>query len=284
MSIWLIILTYHTRNSVNPTERVGYDEAMKLTVLGSGCSIPSPNRSASAYLLETSGGNILLDCSPSSLQRMAAEHLDWAGLDAIWISHFHLDHVGGLPALLSSLRHAPQTENRIKPLTIYGPPGLGELLAAWDASGNYRLFEQRFGVEVMEVVTLEPFLIVPGVEAVAFKSPHTAESHAIHFRDAEATLVFTSDTGMDPAIAAIANGVDLLLMECSFVRDKPVGMHLELAEAMHIVRKARPKRVMLTHLYPQWDDVDFQTEVTAFQPFCEVIKAEDGLRMSIPQL
>ena len=56
--------------------------------------------------------------------------------------------------------------------------------------------------------------------------------------------------------------VDLLVLECSFVRDKPVKKHLELAEAMHLIRKARPKRAMLTHLYPEWDELDFVKEMT----------------------
>lgn len=214
---------------------------------------------------------------------MADERLDWAGLNAIWISHFHLDHVGGLAPFVFSLKHAPQAEARTKPLIIYGSPGLRELLTAFDAAGNYRLLEQRFPVEIIEIIALEPFEIAAGVEAVAFKTPHTDESHGIHIRDGQTTVVFTSDTGMDPAIAAIASGVDLLLLECSFIRGKPVERHLELAEAMYLIRKAQPKRVVLTHLYPEWDEVEFDGEVAAFDPPCEVIEAKDGLKLNIPE-
>lgn len=254
---------------------------MELTVLGSGTSVPHAKRSSSALWLETSGGSVLLDCSPSSIHRIAEERLDWTNLDAIWISHFHLDHFGGLAPFLFSMKHAPQTQQRSKPLKILGGKGLRPLIDAIDAAGNYRLLQQRFPVEIVEVTTLEMFEVLPGVEAVPLKTPHTDESHAIHIRDGEKTLVFTSDTGPDEAISAFANGVDLLLMECSFVRNKPVKTHLELAEAMYLIRKAKPKRAMLTHFYPEWDDDGFQAEIRRFEPMCEVVEAVDGLKLKI---
>ncbi len=253
--------------------------SMKLVVLGSGTSVPHPTRSSSGYWLETSGGTVLLDCSASIGSRMAANGLDWPNLDAIWISHFHLDHVGGLAPLLAGTKHAEQMKRRTKPLRIFGPQGLKKLIASFSDAHNYRLLEQPFPVEITEIETLEPFEIVNGVEATAMKTPHTPESHAIHIRDGETTLVYTADTGFDESLSTLANRVDLLILECSFVKDKPAQKHLELAEAIHLIRKANPKRAMLTHFYPEWDDVDFEEELAKFSPMCEVIEATDGLQL-----
>lgn len=255
---------------------------MKLTVIGSGTSVPHPKRSGSGFWLDTSGGSVLLDCSPSSIHRMAEENLAWAELDAIWISHFHLDHVGGLAPFLFSLKHAPQTWQRTRPLSVYGGAGLRELVERFDAAGNYRFLQQHFPIEIIEVAALEPFEILPGVEAVAMKTPHTDASHAIHIRDTDGkTLVFTADTGLDKGLSALANGVDLFVLECSFVTEKAVELHLHLPEAMYLIRKAQPKRAMLMHFYPEWDEVDFKTEVGKFEPFCEVIEATDGLTLDL---
>ena len=255
---------------------------MKLTVLGSGTTIPHPTRSSSGYWIEAGGGKLLLDCSAPVPMRMAHEMLDWPELDAIWISHFHLDHCGGLAPFLAGTKHAPEMKERTKPLRIFGPEGLKGLLNGFDAVNNYRLFEQPFPVVVIEIEALEKFEILPGVEAVACKTPHTDESHAIHLSDTDGkTLVYTADTGFSEVLAAFMNMADLLILECSYPKDKPVQKHLELAEAMYLVRKARPKRVVLTHLYPEWDRVDFAVEVAKFSPPCEVIEAVDGLRLDI---
>jgi ribonuclease BN (tRNA processing enzyme) len=70
-------------------------------------------------------------------------------------------------------------------------------------------------------------------------------------------------------------------MECSFPKQKETHIHLELAEAMHLVRQAKPKRAMLTHFYAMWDDVNFDAAVNEFSPGCEVLQAEDGMRINI---
>ncbi|MGI8468063.1 MAG: MBL fold metallo-hydrolase [Pyrinomonadaceae bacterium] len=254
---------------------------MKLTILGSGTSVPHPTRNSPGYWLETENGSILLDCSASAIHRMARENLDWANLDAIWISHFHLDHIGGLAPFLFGIKYAPETQNRQKPLKIFGARGLKKLLKTFDAGGDYKLFKQSFPIEIIEVESLDKFEILKNAEAVALKTPHTAESLAIHICADDKTLVYTSDTGFTIVLGDFARTVDLLLMECSFFKNKPVEKHLELSEAMHIARYAKPKKVLLAHFYPEWDAVNFAEEVKNFSPSCEIIQARDGLKLEI---
>lgn len=255
---------------------------MNLTVLGSGTSIPHPERSGSGYWLETTGGTLLLDCSSAVPLRMAQEGLDWPKLDAIWISHFHLDHCAGLPPFLAGTKHVEEMKKRTKPLKIFGPPGIKDLMIGFNGVNNFRLLEQPFPVEILEIEELEKFEILPGVEAVAMSTPHTGESHAIHIRDMGGkTLVYSADTGFSETLSSFARGADLFILECTFVRDKPVKKHLELAEAIFLIRKAKPKRAMLTHFYPVWDAVNFDKELANFDAMCEVIEANDGFRLEI---
>lgn len=261
---------------------------MKLTILGSGTSVPHPRRASAAHWLQTSAGSILLDVSADAAHRMAQEHLDWTNLDAIWVSHFHLDHLGGLPTFLFGTKWAPQTQSRTKPLRIFGPAGLKRIMKTIAESNNYPLFDQPFPLEIAEIVegqTSREFEMLPGVIASTFSTPHTDESLALKLKeglndDDSKSFVYTSDTGFSENLVPFARGVDLLLMECSFRRNKPVQKHLELADAMQLAEQCNPGRVVLTHLYPEWDGVDLEAEARALWSG-ETIAAFDGLQLEI---
>jgi ribonuclease BN (tRNA processing enzyme) len=254
---------------------------MKLTILGSGTSVPHPHRSSPAFWLETEGEGLLLDIGPDAAHRMAEERLDWPNLSAIWISHFHLDHFGGLAPLLFSLKWAPQTQDRTKPLRIFGPRGLQQLVQTINDANNYRLLAQQFPIEITEVDVGNDFEIVPGVTASTMKTPHTAESLALRLTDKSATrFVYTSDTGFTEDLFSFAQHVDLLLIESSFRRKVPVVKHLELAEAMRVASECAPGKLVLTHLYPEWDGIDLAAEAQAFWPG-KVVEAIDGLVIKV---
>jgi ribonuclease BN (tRNA processing enzyme) len=257
---------------------------MEIIVLGSGTANPHPKRSSAAFWLETGGGTVMLDFGASALHRLAQERLDWPNLDAVWISHFHLDHCCGFPAYLFATKYAPETRDRTKLLRVYGGKGIRNLIENFDTVNSYGLFNQRFPIDVVEIEPLGKFEILPGVGAIAMKTPHTEESLAIRIKDsAGQTLVYTSDTGFGKEIAAFAREVDLFITESSFFKDKKTEIHLELAEAMYLIRKAKPKRAMLTHFYAEWDQMDFDREVKRFEPPCEIIQAFDGLRLDLSE-
>ncbi len=254
---------------------------MQLIVLGSGTSVPHPHRASTTHWLETERGKLLLDISADAPHRMAEEKLDWVGLDAIWISHFHLDHSGGLAPYLFGMRSAPQTQQRTKPMNIYAGAGFERVLKAFDQANNYKLFKQPFPLKVTELKPGSEFEILPELTANTFSTPHTPESQALRLTNSDGRIVvYTSDTGFSNELAEFAAGADLLVMECSFFKDKPVTTHLKLDEALQLARTAAPRKLLLTHLYAEWDNVNLVAEAKKLWPG-ETLEARDGLRLQL---
>jgi ribonuclease BN (tRNA processing enzyme) len=218
---------------------------------------------------------------PDAPHRLAQEQLAWPNLDSIWISHFHLDHLGGLAPFLFGAKWAPQTQGREKPLRIFGPEGLQNLLVAIDKANRYRLLDQRFPVDLIELKGDAQFEFLPSVAAQVFSTLHTSESLAIRLTEKDGTsLVYTSDTGFSEALITFCRGADLLLLECSFHKKKPLETHLQLTDAMQIARECQPKRLVLTHLYPEWDGIDLANEAKSLW-HGEILEARDGLILEV---
>jgi ribonuclease BN (tRNA processing enzyme) len=255
---------------------------VQFIVLGSGTSVFHPRRAAAAFWLQTEAGSLLLDCSADAPHRMAQEGLEWPNLDAIWISHLHLDHCGGLAPLLFGMKHAPQTQSRTKPLHIFACAGTRKLLDAVDNAHSYRLSSLPFPLELTEIsanISARTFEPITGITATTISTPHRAESLALRLTNKSGTkIVYTADTGFSEDVARFARAADLLVLECSFFRNKPIQTHLELDEAMRMAALAEPRRVVLTHLYPEWDGVNLEAEARKLWPG-ETIAARDGLRI-----
>jgi len=225
---------------------------------------------------------MLLDCSADAMHRMAEENLDWPNLDAIWISHLHLDHCGGLASLLFGMKHSPQTQKRKKPLRIFSCAGVERLLKATDESNGYGLFKLPFPLEIQEFAnTGQEFTPFAGIRCETFKTPHTRESLAIRLTNSDNKIVvYSADTGVSDELATFARGADLFILECSFYQAKPVETHLNLVEAIGIAQIAEPRRLLLTHLYPEWDELNLEVKAREIWPG-ETLAASDGLRIEV---
>jgi ribonuclease Z len=96
---------------------------LSLFFAGTAGSVPSARRGLPALLLSRGGERLLFDCGEGT-QRQLLRSVGLLDLDRVLLTHFHADHWLGLPGMLKSFA----LRDRSKPLTVYGPAGLRELM------------------------------------------------------------------------------------------------------------------------------------------------------------
>src|SRR5436190_24086695 len=100
--------------------RRGRNGVVKLTVVGSSPAWPNPGGAQSGYLVEGPDGRLLLDCGPGVLARLRATEGGWPQLDAVAITHFHLDHWGDLVPWIFGAAFGPGRD--VKRPALWLPP------------------------------------------------------------------------------------------------------------------------------------------------------------------
>lgn len=93
---------------------------LEIKMLGTGGTIPIPERYLSSMIISFKGRKILIDAGEGTQIAMREFHTGFRSLDIICLTHFHGDHIFGLPGLIATISNS----NRIKPITIIGPRGL----------------------------------------------------------------------------------------------------------------------------------------------------------------
>jgi ribonuclease Z len=116
---------------------------IEVIFLGTGGSAPSAARAPSATVLRREGEVLLVDCGEGTQRQLLRSTLGLTELDAILFTHFHADHVLGLPGLLKTY----ELQGREHPLELIGPTGLADLVRAFSPF----IGRLRFPLELREV-------------------------------------------------------------------------------------------------------------------------------------
>jgi ribonuclease BN (tRNA processing enzyme) len=252
---------------------------MDLTVLGSGTVAPERDRTPAAYWVDTTSVQLLLDCGSGTLNRAVTFGIPWADATHVAVTHFHVDHWGELPLFLFALRWGIEPP-RADPLIVIGPRGLRSRLTMLAEAYGAWVTAPEFGIEIVELEPGAHLELAPHVELEAFKTPHTDESVAYAVQDGTARLVYTGDTGFDETLADWASGCNLMLAECSLPDDRKIEGHLTPSLAGKLAQRADTRRLVLTHFYPVFGDVD-PAALAAVHYAGDVTAARDGDRFSL---
>ena len=142
--------------------------SLRVTFLGTGGAVPTTERAPSALFVNREGDHLLFDCGEGT-QRGMMRFGTGFGVDRIFVSHLHGDHVLGIPGLVQTLGFTDRTE----PLTIHCPPGTSEDLDALVHAAGH---QPRFPVRIEEVAPGEVAYEADAYTVSAFETAHRTRS------------------------------------------------------------------------------------------------------------
>lgn len=218
---------------------------VKLTVVGCSPAWPNPGGAHSGYLIE-GPGRLLLDCGPGVLGRLREREI-WPRIDAIVITHFHLDHWGDLVPWVWGTMAGKGRE--VEPPQLWVPPdGRASLEVLGTSLGRPDMFELTF--DMHEYEEGRPFGAA-GLEVTALRLPHyTLRTYGFRVSNGKRLLAYSGDSGPSERLAELARGADLFVCEATLERGELDGEprgHLTADEAVAAFEASGARRLLLTH-------------------------------------
>lgn len=252
-----------------------------ITILGSGTCVPSLKRSSCSVLIEMAQEKLLLDSGPGTMHRLLQTGVEIFELTHICYSHFHPDHTGELVPLLFANKY-PDACKRNRPLALFAGKGFnrffsglksvyGEwidlrpgMLTVTEIDGS-RYFAKKFNTFQIETISVN----------------HREESIAYKITPPNGlTVVYSGDTDYSDNLISLAQNADLLICESALPDDKKVPGHLSPSLAGRIATSAGVKKLVLTHLYPECDQVDIAAQCRKTYQGALII-AEDLMQITL---
>ncbi|MEI2716954.1 MAG: MBL fold metallo-hydrolase [Candidatus Nanopelagicales bacterium] len=246
---------------------------MHLTVVGSAGSFPGPESPASCYLVEHEGTTIVLDMGNGSLGHLQ-RFTDIYDIDAVVLSHLHVDHFIDVCSYHVALRYRPDGISRRIP--IWGPADTHQRLVA--------AYGLRDGADMsgeLDVRAIQPEFSVGPFTITTQRMTHPVEAYAIRVDAGGRSLTYSGDTGPNDRLRTLARDTDLALFESSFVSGpaNPPDLHMTGAEAAEIADRAGAAGLLVTHLVPWHPPERIHAEAAAVRPDAQL--AHPGLVVGI---
>ena len=260
----------------------------KVTLLGTASPAPRTNRFGPSTLVEAGDQKLLFDAGRGVPIRMWQIKVPMGKLDALFITHFHSDHVSGIPDLWLTGWLGPEFGRRVAPFRVIGPVGTRPLMEniekAFAADVKIRLEDEKLpsaGIAIAPEEFDHDGVVYErnGVKVTAFEVDHgdaikPAYGYRIDYQGR--SVVISGDTRYNANVIKYGTGSDLLIHEVGSARkelmvnlfaQRIIAHHTTPSEAGQVFAKAKPKLAVYTHIV-------LLSSATISEPTLEEVVAE----------
>lgn len=289
---------------------------------GTAGSVPTARRGLPALLLRAGGDRILFDCGEGTQQQLLRS-VGLPDLDAVFVTHYHLDHWLGLVGMIKTF----DLRGRERPLAVHGPPGLKALIAAL----RFVIGRTGFALELVELAPHEE-VAFGGYVVSPFAVKHRVEAYGYAFVEADRPgrfdveearrlgitegpdfgrlqrgetvggvrpeqvvgeprtgrrIVISGDTAPCQAVEVFAHGADVLVHEATFTEEERARAretsHSTARQAAEIALHAGVRLLALTHLSTRYFPREIRDEARAVFPSAVVPRDFDAIEVPFPE-
>lgn len=295
------------------------DDALRVVICGSASPMPVQDRAAACVMVIAGGKYYLVDTGNRSTNNLGLWRIPADRLGAVFLTHFHSDHIGDL----GELNMVTWAQGRPKPLHVYGPTGVSRVVAGFEQAyaldSHYRtahhgddlLNPEKGKMVPIEIeVTEQPKLILDedGLRVTLFRVGHDPIDPAVGYRFdyRDRSVVVSGDTVKSASLVAASKEADVLIHEAlamhivgrmqAQAKDQDrrrlerifydiQDYHTSPVEAAEVANDAKVKELVLYHLVPsptnKLVESIFLRGVSSVRPD-GVTLAEDGMVIDLP--
>lgn len=221
---------------------------LSLTVLGCDGSFPGPGGAGSGYLVRCGGTSVWLDAGPGTMANLQL-HVPLAELDAIVVTHEHVDHWSDLEHFAVATKWVVPRE----PIPLYCERDLPSLMRT-PATGQFELHR----------IDPEARVAIGAMSFTFSRTDHSVDTLAVRVDGAGRSLGYSADSGPGWSFSRLGPGLDLALCEATFLSEREGALpHMSARQAGLNARQAGVGRLVLTHLWPGVDREAARSEAAA---------------------
>ena len=232
-----------------------------VSILGSGTCVPSLRRSSCSVLMQINDNLLLFDSGAGTMRRLLEAGKTIFDISHIFYSHLHPDHTGELASFLFANKYSGTTRRQI-PITCVAAEGFAAFYKNLTAVYGDWI---ELGPQLFSIVELDKSAVdtrrFNDFTVTSCPVEHIESSIAYRITSAGGkTVVYSGDTDFSEELVTLSENADILICEAANPDDLKVKGHLTPSLAGEIATRSNVGQLVLTHFYPECDQVDIEKE------------------------